>query len=110
MIVFWIYSLFVEGWGLFGVKVFIFSLPIGMILLLISKGFSTIDKDADVLIKNTKRKVKTAMTLDEHIDIYNEFLDEAVDDKNMIRFRPIEVKEVLNELKIKIDFLRRQDK
>jgi hypothetical protein len=33
MIVFWIYSLFVEGWGLFGVKVFIFSLPIGMILL-----------------------------------------------------------------------------
>lgn len=91
-----------------GLGVFIGSLPIICIILLISRGFSTIDKDTKLYLFQINRRIGEAKTLEDYWNINNEFVREVIDENKMIRVSyPNQIRDILKELKYKIEILEK---
>jgi len=110
MLVVIVLSVFINNLNpIIGVGVFMMCGFLGGLFLGLSKLFSEVDTFTEDFIKEIKEELSKAKTLNELYAIQTKLLDEAVDDKYMIRLSyPLTIKSLNNEINNKIDILKKQ--
>jgi len=95
---------------LYGLVIFLLSLPLSGVFIGISTIFSTRDRDTKLFLNEIRQELKQAKTIDSLNIIQEKLEKEAIDKNNMIRISfPLSVKEILKEIEYKLEILKSLD-